>query len=153
MSAGRKRGRIGAIAGVVVILGAFTYMLTGGISENLVFFLTPDELLAKGDAIIDEPVKLGGQVVPGSVRWNAEALDLRFRMRDLDGEEIEVHARKAPPQMFREGMGVIVEGRLTRAGLFESTSLMVKHSNEYRVPDEGHDPKEAYKSLIRETTS
>ncbi len=150
MSERRKGKPLGLILGVVVIVAAFVWMLAGGISENLVFFLTPDELLAQSDELVDEPVRLGGQVVPGSVQWNAEALDLRFRMRDLDGQEIEVHSSKAPPQMFRDGMGVIVEGRLTNAGIFESTNLMVKHSNEYRAPHEGEDPKDTYRTLIRE---
>jgi cytochrome c-type biogenesis protein CcmE len=52
--------------------------------------------------------------------------------------------------MFRDGIGVIVEGRMTRAGIFESTNLMVKHSNEYRAPPEGHAPEEVYRTLIRE---
>ena len=48
-----------------------------------------------------------------------------------------------------EGMGVVVEGRYGRDGLFTSTSLMVKHSNEYRAPKAGERPKEMYKTLIK----
>jgi cytochrome c-type biogenesis protein CcmE len=143
----KTRGRIGLIAGLVVILGGFSFLLYGGIGENLVYFVTPSELAARGDQAVDTPVRLGGMVVPGSVRWDADALDLRFRM--TDGEmEIEVHSRKAPPQMFREGLGVVVEGRLTRSGTFESSNVMVKHSNEYKPPTDGAHADDAYRTLL-----
>lgn len=136
------------VAGLVVVLGGFGYLLYGGIGENLVYFWTPSELMAQGAEAIDSPVRLGGQVVPGSVQWDAEALDLKFRVTD-GSETFEVHSTGAPPQMFRDGIGVVVEGRLTEAGVFESTNLMVKHSNEYRAPPEGHQPEEMYRSLMR----
>jgi cytochrome c-type biogenesis protein CcmE len=147
-----KKRPIGLIIGAIVVLAGFTYLLTGGISSNIVYFLTPGELLGKGPSAYDAPVRLGGQVVPGTVRWDADALDLRFTVQDEAGRQVDVHSRVAPPQMFREGMGVVVEGRYTRAGVFESDNLMVKHSNEYRAPAEGHDPKEAYKSLMENST-
>lgn len=145
-----KRGRRLAFAGgIVLILGGFGYLLYGGIGENLVFFLTPSELLARGTAAYDSPVRLGGQVDPGSVDWDAEALDLRFRITDGD-TTIAVHSTGAPPQMFRDGIGVVVEGRFRSNGVFESTSVMVKHSNEYRPPPEGHRPEDMYRTLIRD---
>jgi cytochrome c-type biogenesis protein CcmE len=147
---GRKSARTGLVLGMVMILGGFGYLLYGGIGENLVYFVTPTELYAKGEVAWDTPVRLGGQVVPGSVDWNASDLDLRFRL--TDGErDVEVRSKGAPPQMFRDGIGVVVEGRLTRGGAtFESTNLMVKHSNEYRAPDHGEQPKELYQTLIKD---
>jgi cytochrome c-type biogenesis protein CcmE len=147
----RKRGRrLGLLAAAVIVLSGFAYLLQGGISENLVFFRTPGEILAMGDDIVGDPIRLGGQVVPGTVQWDAEAIELRFRLQDENGESIEVHASKAPPQMFTEGIGVIVEGKLTEAGIFESDNLMVKHSNEYRPPAEGEHPADLYKTLVVE---
>ena len=144
-----KRGRRLVLLGLaVVIVAGFGYLVYGGIGENLVYFVTPTELLAKGAGAEGAPVRLGGQVVPGSVTWNAEAIDLRFLMTD-GAKQIEVHSRKAPPQMFREGMGVVVEGKLAPGGVFESDNLMVKHSNEYKAPHEGAPPQETYKSLVR----
>lgn len=146
-----KRGRrAGLVVAGVVIVAAFVYLLSGEISENLVFFWTPAELLAQGDDAYDQPIRLGGVVAAESVRWNAEALDLRFKMTDETGKTVEVHAQKAPPAMFREGIGVIVEGKYTRAGVFESTNLMVKHSNEYRAPEEGHDPEKMFRTLVQD---
>ncbi|HUF27349.1 MAG TPA: cytochrome c maturation protein CcmE [Gemmatimonadaceae bacterium] len=144
-----QRGRRTLLAiGLVAILSGFGWLIYGGIGENLVYFLTPTELHAKGETAYDAPVRLGGVVKPGSVSWNAEQLDLRFALTD-GGRDMAVHSRGAPPQMFRDSIGVIVEGRLTRAGVFESTSLMVKHSNEYRAPDHGEKPVMIDESLMR----
>jgi cytochrome c-type biogenesis protein CcmE len=141
-----KRGW--AIAGAAGIVIAFGWLLYGGLDKNVVFFLTPRELLAKGTEACDVPVRLGGQVKPGSVRWDDRTLDLRFAIADGTGE-VAVHATGAPPQMFRDGMGGVVEGRYGRGAVFESTSLMVKHSNEYRAPKPGEKPQEMYRTLIK----
>lgn len=146
MRVSRSR-RIGLVAALLLIVGAFAY-LTLGVSNNLVYFLTPGELLAKGAKGYDTPVRLGGVVVPNSVQWNAEALDLRFRMTD-GKQSVLVHSHGAPPQMFRGSIGVIVEGKYDRSGVFESHSVMVKHSNEYRPPATGAKPAEIYKELGR----
>ncbi|HZO19892.1 MAG TPA: cytochrome c maturation protein CcmE [Gemmatimonadaceae bacterium] len=141
--------RIGMGLAALAILGTFGFLIYGGIGENLVYFLTPQELFARGDKAYDVPLRLGGQVVPGSVEWNADKVDLRFKISD-GVQTVAVHSSGAPPQMFRDGIGVVVEGRYNRAGVFESTSVMVKHSNEYRAPKHGEKPAEMYRSLTRE---
>ena len=135
------------IAGAVVIIAAFGWLLFGGLEKNVVFFLTPQELLAKGTEGVGVPVRLGGQVKPGSVKWDPHNLDLRFTVTD-GAKEVPVRSTGAPPQMFRDGMGVIVEGRVGRAGTFEATGLMVKHSNEYRAPKPGEAAHDRYKTLL-----
>lgn len=150
MSARAWRNKRGAIAAVVVIVGTFAWMLYGGLDKNVVYFLTPKELLAKGTTGVDVPVRLGGQVKPGTVKWDDASRDLSFTVTD-GGSDIKVHSRGAPPQMFRDGMGVVVEGRYHRDGVFNSTNLIVKHSNEYRAPKPGETPQVMYKSLMKGT--
>ena len=113
----RKKGII--IGGVVIIVAAFAYLLYGGLDQNVVYFLTPKELLAKGTKAVDVPVRLGGQVKPGSVVWNDTTLSLRFTITD-GTSEVAVASKGAPPQMFRDGMGVVVEGRYRADGTFKS---------------------------------
>ena len=142
---GRKRATLFVAA--VIVLGAFGYLLYGGLDKNVVFFLTPQELLAKGPQVEDVPVRLGGMVAPGSVKWDADKLDLRFQL--MDGvKTVEVHSKGAPPQMFRDNMGVVCEGRF-KNGVFESTNLMIKHSEEYRAPKPGQTPQEMYKEMFK----
>ena len=144
--------RQSALVAVIVVLGAFAWLLYGNLDKNIVFFLTPQELLAKGVDGYEVPVRLGGQVKPGSVQWDAKTLDLRFVITDGTAE-IATRSKGAPPQMFHDGMGVVVEGRYERGGLFQATNLLVKHSNEYRPPKAGEKPQEMYKTLIKGTGS
>ena len=147
----KRQGLYYAIGSVTVVAG-LSYLLLGGLSSNIVYFLTPDELLAKGAAVVDASVRLGGQVKPGSVEWNAAAIELSFTMTD-GKQEIMVHSKKAPPQMFRDGQGVVVEGRLGNDGVFQATSLMVKHSNEYKAPEGHQDTEKINRTLIREESA
>jgi cytochrome c-type biogenesis protein CcmE len=140
--------KVWAGLGAVAIVGAIGLLIAGGLSENVVYFLTPSELHARGPEIVDQPLRLGGQVKPGSKRWNAETLDLRFVVSDSIGE-VEVRSTGAPPVMFKEGIGVVVEGRYRREGVFEATNLMVKHSNEYEAPHGDESPREMYESLVK----
>lgn len=144
--------RAWVLGGGAVILGVFAWLLFGGLEKNMVFFLTPRELLAKGTEGVGVPVRLGGQVKPGSVKWDAQARDLRFTVTD-GGGEIPVRSTGAPPQMFRDGMGVVVEGRVGAGGVFEASNLMVKHSNEYRAPKPGEEAHEKYKTLIQQSST
>ena len=142
------------VIAAVVILAGFGYLLAGGIGENLVWNVTPTELLAKGDDAYNHPVRLGGQVAPGTLVWDEDRLGVRFMIRDVDGPDIEVHSKGAPTAMFREGIGVVVEGKLMKDAdrtVFHSTNLMVKHSNEYKPPTEGHPASgDAYRTLIED---
>ena len=142
----RRKGMVVASAGV--LFAVFAWMIYGGLDKNVVFFLTPKELLAKGTGGIGVPVRLGGQVKAGSVKWDDRTLDLRFSVVD-GAAEVAVHAKGAPPQMFRDGMGVVLEGRYGRDSIFDATNLMVKHSNEYRAPKAGQKPQEMYRTLIK----
>ncbi len=116
----RAKRRPLAIAAVVVGRRACSaWLLYGGLDKNVVFFLTPQELLAKGTEGYDVPVRLGGQVKPGSVKWDDKTLRLTFEVTD-GTSEIPVQSSGAPPQMFRDGMGVVVEGRFGRDHVFNS---------------------------------
>ena len=140
------------IGGALVMACAFAYLLAGGIDANVVYFLTPHELLAKGARGVDVPVRLGGQVKPGSVQWDDATLALHFIVTD-GTSEVAVSSRGAPPQMFRDGMGVVLEGRYHANGEFKCTNLMVKHSNEYRAPKPGAAPQTMTRTLIRSSRS
>ncbi len=138
--------RLWAGLGLLAIVGALALLIAGGLKSNVVFFLTPSELQARSDEVVDAPLRLGGQVKVGSVEWDPESLTTKFVVAD-SLHEISVRNHGAPPSMFKEGIGVVVEGHYRSTGVFESTNLMVKHSNEYAPPDEDSD--KMYRSLIR----
>lgn len=139
-----SQNRLFSAAAILLIGGALAYVLWGGLEENLVYFVTPTELLAKGDKAVGNPVRLGGVVSPNSIHFEANVLS--FALSDAT-KTVPVVITKTPPQMFQEGIGVVVEGALRSDGNFKADRLMVKHGNEYRPPKAGEMPQEIYKSL------
>ena len=146
---GRK---VGVLIGGAVVLLTLGYLIWGGIGANLVYFWTPTELLAKGTSGVGTSIRLGGMVEKGSVHWDADRHELRFRLSDGD-KSVAVLSTGAPPQMFTEGIGAVVEGVFTTDGVFKSHNVMVKHSNEYRPPPPGVRPAEYYRQLFRKQAS
>jgi cytochrome c-type biogenesis protein CcmE len=122
--------------GIAAIAAVLVFLAVGGIGENLVYYWSPSELVSAGDEAYGATVRLGGLVAPGSVVRGADGLELEFAVTD-GTENVPVHARAVPPAMFREGIGVVVEGRLSQDGIFETKRLMVKHDNQYQPPSEG----------------
>ena len=117
-----------------------------------VYFYTPDEAYAQAATLQQEDIKVGGMVVPGSVEWEAESLSLKFTISDLKGVDLRIHHTGTPPDMFKENQGVIVEGRIAADGSsFNARTLMVKHSEEYKVPGDQHllDKQLLEKSLFK----
>lgn len=146
---GRKR--IWVVLGLGAIAGAIGLLVAGGLSENMVYFLTPSELEARSADVQGSSIRLGGQVKANTIQWNPETTELRFVVTDGTAE-IAVESRGAPPAMFADDMGVVVEGTYSPDRIFHSRNLMVKHSNEYHPPEDGQAPREAYRSLIPEGT-
>jgi cytochrome c-type biogenesis protein CcmE len=129
----------GVLVLVAVVLVVVGYLAFSSIGSALVYYLTPSELLARGEAGIGQTVRLGGQVKPGSV--SGPATDLTFAITDGEAE-ITVHSTVAPTRSFREGSGAVVEGRLSEDGTFEATQVIVKHDENYQAPAPGAQPSD-----------
>ena len=135
MSREKRRARIFAVTAALVAVGAVAYLAAGNIGKNLVYYWSPTELRDAGDEAVGASIRLGGIVMPGSVNRAADGLTLTFQVTD-GGASVPVYAEAVPPAMFREGMGVVVEGTMRGDGTFETRRLMVKHDNEYRPPED-----------------
>ncbi len=142
--------RIFLAVSLLVAGSALTVIAGGGIGENLVYFWTPAELHQNSDKAVGATIRLGGVVQANSVDWKMEEQHLSFTVGEAAVDEatpVRVTARGAPPQMFREGIGVVVEGTMLDEGVFQADKVMVKHSNEYRAPTEGTDPQTLYATV------
>jgi cytochrome c-type biogenesis protein CcmE len=146
----RSKGPLIAIASLVVAGLALAFIAYGNLGENLVYYWSPSDMLGQGAKAFGPTIRLGGVVVPGSIRWNATHSALSFEVADgpKAGEaKVAVSCEQVPPQMFREGIGVVVEGTFDASQVFKTSRLMVNHSNEYRPPKPGEDPKKWKESL------
>ena len=148
-----KRRRLAIVISLAVVAGALGFLAFGNLGTNLVYYWSPEELLAAGDDAVGASIRLGGLVAPGSVVREKDGLTLRFEVTD-GVETVLVHSQNVPPAMFREGIGVVIEGTARKDGTFESTRLMVKHDNEYQAPEteDNRDMRELMKSLQFEST-
>lgn len=135
--------RLFAVGALLIAGSALGYVAMGDLGEELVYYWSPTEL-AEAPNAKGATVRLGGMVVPGSVDWDRESAHVSFQVTD-GTTTVDVDVDGNPPQMFREGIGVVVEGTLAGDGTFESNRVMVKHSNEYQA---GEDHKESWKSSV-----
>ncbi|MDP2311390.1 MAG: cytochrome c maturation protein CcmE [Pseudomonadota bacterium] len=134
------KGKLWAIGAVAVAAAALGYIALGDLGENLVYYWSPTEMVAAKEKAIGATIRLGGLVEPGSLKPDGQTLNFRV----TDGTTaVPVTTREVPPQMFREGIGVVVEGTVDDAGQFQSKRMMVKHDNEYRAPEGGAMPSDA----------
>lgn len=130
----RRWGTILAVAAVLVVIG---YLAFSNIGSAFVYYLTPTELMARGESAVGDTVRLGGLVKQGSI--SGPATDLRFVLTDGQ-KEVPVHSTVAPTRSFRENAGAVVEGRLGRDGVFEASQVIVKHDENYQAPSPGAQP-------------
>jgi cytochrome c-type biogenesis protein CcmE len=145
------RNRLVAVGAILVAAGALAWIAMGNMGENLVYYWKPSEMLAQGDKAYGATIRLGGVVVPGSVQWNGEHTALTFQVADTHdpaAPKVTVRATETPPQMFREGIGVVVEGTFQQNQEFKTNRLMVNHSNEYRAPHDGGVPGGDWKTTV-----
>jgi cytochrome c-type biogenesis protein CcmE len=138
-----KRRRF--LVGALVIIGALSYIMYGGMQEAMVYFKMPSELKAEESSAKDKFLRMGGMVVKGSLQADVKNLTYRFDLSDGTAS-VPVFFKGIPPDLFSEGKGAVVEGRLGANGVFHATTIMAKHAEEYSPHA---DPKEGYpKSFV-----
>jgi cytochrome c-type biogenesis protein CcmE len=128
--------RVRVVVLLALIAGSLAWVGTRGLSGNLVYYVTPTELLQQQPPP-GERLRLGGQVVPGSVHDVEDGVD--FVVTDGTTRMTVVH-EGGTPALFRTGTGVVLEGSYGPDGAFHSDTMLVKHGNEYRPPPPGATP-------------
>jgi cytochrome c-type biogenesis protein CcmE len=131
--------RVRVVVLLVLIAGSLAWVGTRALSGNLVYYVTPTELLEQQPPP-GEQLRLGGQVVPGSVHDIADGVN--FVVTDGTTRMTVVHAG-GTPALFRTGIGVVLEGTYGPDGAFHSDNMLVKHGEEYRPPEPGETPSPA----------
>lgn len=130
---------IGGILIVAVIVGIFVSVS----SENMTYYYTPTEILAHPEKYTDKRIRVMGLVEVGSIEWFSKDTKLVFKISDEEDQILKVEYRGARPDMFREGQGVVVEGKLQGDSHMVASVLLVKHSEEYKT-SEHSDSKGGY---------
>ena len=120
----------------------FLIVLSGGLiffaalrtfEENLVFFYTPSQIL-NGEAPKNRPIRIGGMVEPNSINRDEHSLAVEFNVVDDKNSLIKVTYSGVVPDLFKEGKGVVAQGKYVD-GIFQSTEILAKHDENYMPPD------------------
>ena len=132
MNAVRRRRMF--LVGAIALGGATAVTLAlQAFNENLMFFFSPTEVVA-GEAPEGRPFRIGGMVVEGSVERDPDTLDVQFALTD-NQEQVTVVYRGILPDLFREGQGIVANGRLAGGGVFRAEEVLAKHDENYMPPE------------------
>jgi cytochrome c-type biogenesis protein CcmE len=129
----RKRRRLVFVLAGLVLLGAAAAIVLSVLSDNLVFFYSPSDLIAK-NVPGGRMLRIGGLVAMGSVHRDANGNSVRFDVTD-NANQVAVTYTGALPDLFREGQGVVVEGMRTADGAIKASSVLAKHDERYMPPE------------------
>ena len=137
-----------AIAAGVVIVGVAVGLVLKAFQSNLVFFFTPTQVASK-QAPLDRNFRIGGLVEEGSVKRHADALRVNFKVTD-GAQTIPVTYVGILPDLFKEGKGVVAEGKLGADGLFTASQVLAKHDENYMPPEAAEALKQAGHPMAKE---
>ncbi|HUI17247.1 MAG TPA: cytochrome c maturation protein CcmE [Alphaproteobacteria bacterium] len=127
-----KRKRLALVVVGLVILGGAAALVLNAFQENIVFFVSPSDLTAQASGRA-QALRLGGLVEQGSV-VRGPGTEVHFKVTDLK-RDVAVSYDGILPDLFREGQGVVAEGKLQPDGSFLATTVLAKHDEKYMPPE------------------
>ncbi len=146
---GRQRQRlifaVVLLAGIGAAVGLFSYAFR----QNLLYFYSPTQVVA-GDAPAGHAFRVGGVVMNGSVKH--DGLTTHFVVTDTV-KTVPVVYTGVLPDLFREGQGVVAEGRINSHGVFVATQVLAKHDSRYMPPQVARALKAAREGHIHRTAT
>ena len=144
MSLSPRQTRFALIAGGVLVLALAAAFVLNAFQNNLVFFFTPTQVL-KGEAPQNKTFRIGGLVKVGSLQRNGS--DVSFVVTDT-AQDIPVRYSGLLPDLFKEGKGVVAQGRLDAGQMFMASEVLAKHDENYMPPEAQHALDEAAKARM-----
>ena len=135
--------RLMLVGGGVALLVAAVALVLSAFQQNLVFFHTPTEV-SEGKAPTGKTFRIGGMVEDGSIAREADGVTVRFAITDT-AKVIPVTYKGTLPDLFKEGKGAVVQGKL-EAGVFRASEVLAKHDENYMPPEAAHAVEQAQKA-------
>ena len=128
-----RHRRFAWIAAGLAVLGVAVALVLNAFQSNLVFFFTPSQVVAN-EVPQSRPFRVGGLVETGSLRRDPDSLTVHFRVTDT-ARTIGVTYTGLLPDLFKEGKGVVAQGRMGPDGTFHATEVLAKHDENYMPPE------------------
>jgi cytochrome c-type biogenesis protein CcmE len=143
-----RHKRLALIAAGLAAIAIAAALVLNAFRSNLVFFFTPTQVAAQ-EAPVGRSFRIGGLVEAGSVKREGDGLTVRFVVTDT-AKAIPVVYSGILPDLFREGKGVVAQGRLGADGVFRADQVLAKHDENY-MPPEAADAVERARKAVRES--
>ena len=131
-----RHQRVIAIAAGVTLIAIAAALVLNAFQGNVVFFFSPSQIAAK-EAPLDKTFRVGGMVEKGSFKRLPDGLTVQFVVTDT-AKSIPVVYTGILPDLFKEGKGVVTQGRLGADGVFRATEVLAKHDENYMPPEAAH---------------
>lgn len=128
-----RKKRIAIVALIVSGVGSASALILTAFEKNLLYFYSPTQIVA-GDAPTARAFRAGGLVLKDSVERDRESLQVSFVLTDTV-EQITVNYEGILPDLFREGQGIVANGRIDEAGIFQASEVLAKHDENYMPPE------------------
>lgn len=135
-----RHKRLALVAAGLALLALAAWLISSAFQKNLVFSVTPTELLASPDRARN--LRMGGLVEKGSLRREGDGVSVDFIITDMV-QRVPVRYSGILPDLFKEGKGAVVQGKLGADGVFTATEVLAKHDENYMPPDAARALKEA----------
>ncbi|MBI3148930.1 MAG: cytochrome c maturation protein CcmE [Betaproteobacteria bacterium] len=139
-----RHKRMGWIMAGLAILGVAVGLILNAFNSSLVFYFSPSQVVNR-EAPQGRAFRVGGLVEAGSVQRSQDSLEIRFRVTDTVST-IPVVYQGILPDLFREGKGVVAQGRLQPDGSFHASEVLAKHDENYMPPEAAHAVEQAQKA-------
>ena len=136
-----RHKRLALIAAGLATLGLAAWLILSAFQKNLVFFFTPTQVL-KGEAPQGRSFRMGGLVEAGSIKRQADGVSVNFVVTDTT-KHIPVTYKGILPDLFKEGKGVVTQGKLGADGVFAAEEVLAKHDENYMPPEAAYALKQA----------
>lgn len=137
-----QKKRLGLIAGGLITCGAAAALVFNAFEENLVFFFSPSQVAAH-EAPEGRAFRIGGFVQEGSVQRQKDGVTVRFDVTDT-AHTVPVTYKGSLPDLFKEGKGVVAQGKLQN-GVFVADQVLAKHDENYMPPEAEKAVQDAHK--------
>ena len=144
-----RHKRAAMIIGGLAALSIAAALVLSAFRQNLVFFFTPTQVAAN-EAPQGRSFSVGGLVELGSVKRQADGVTVRFVVTDT-AKSMPVVYSGALPDLFREGKGVVTQGRLGPDGTFQASEVLAKHDENYMPPEAADAVKQAHAAKAKQT--
>jgi cytochrome c-type biogenesis protein CcmE len=128
-----RRRRLLTIGLLVAGMGLATALILRAFNQNLMYFYSPSDVAA-GKAPSARDFRIGGLVLAGTVMRDTDGLAVRFTLSDLK-RQVDVRYEGILPDLFREGQGIVANGRLGPDGVFVAREVLAKHDENYMPPE------------------